>query len=445
MEFQLSHRSIPPIFSTESIRTQFDDIGPRIEKVVSQIIEKINNKEIKTAKGFNKHELIQSLEKMIFDRFKLKVHVITHLASAAIIPFYSNKNHIFLHEMFRGNLNIKDQNKLLKEFDQKKGSVNLEKATVDGIFSQYDHPLYLNFHELVEKLNLSAPEITAAILHELGHAFYACYYSDRTDRTNQVLAGIIRYNASDEKGDIEYIYREISKISQSIQKEDIDKILNGPRTVASVSFFKIVTEVVKSQTVNDSYNESAFEQRADNFASRFGYGKQLVLTLEKIHADSFDKNLNKRIMVQIGYMLPTAIYFAAFAVSALSFSFLGVLGMILYGFFLNIFIQLPREDNRVFTYDDLKIRYLRIRQDIIDQLKEIKEDKEVVKQMLESIYLIDEAVKTTAILRVLPSVISNFIFSNARQTVKSINHQQLLEALASSDLFVKSAELRLKA
>ena len=44
MEFQLSHRSIPPIFSTESIRTQFDDIGPRIEKVVGQIIEKIKNK-----------------------------------------------------------------------------------------------------------------------------------------------------------------------------------------------------------------------------------------------------------------------------------------------------------------------------------------------------------------------------------------------------------------
>lgn len=445
MEFQLSHRSIPPIFSTESIRTQFDDIGPRIEAVITRIIKIIQNKEIKSAKELSKHELIQSLEKMIFDRFKLKVHIVTHLAPAAIIPFFSNKNHIFLHEIIRGRVSDKDQNKLLKEFDQKKGSVNLEKATVDGIFSQYDHPLYLNFHELVEKLNLSIPEITATILHELGHAFYACYYSDRTDRTNQVLAGIIRHNTSNEKGDIEYIYREVSKISQNIQKEDIDKFLNGPRTVASVSFFKIVTEVVKSQTVNDSYNESAFEQRADNFASRFGYGKQLVLALEKIHVDSFDKNLNKRIMVQIGYMLPTAIYFAAFAVSALSFSFLGILGMILYGFFLNIFIQLPREDNRVFTYDDLKIRYLRIRQDIIDQLKEIKEDKEVVKQMLESIYLIDEAVKTTAILRVLPSVISNFIFSNARQTVKSINHQQLLEALASSDLFVKSAELRLKA
>lgn len=442
MEFQLSHRSTLPIFSTESIRTQFDDIGPRIEKVVSQIIEKINNKEIKTAKGFNKHELIQSLEKMIFDRFKLKVHVITHLAPAAIMPFYSNKNHIFLHEMFRGNLNIKDQNKLLKEFDQKKGSVNLEKATVDGIFSQYDHPLYLNFHTLIELYKMSSAEITAIILHELGHAFYACYYSDRTDRTNQILASMIRHLNNTETGDIEYIYREASKISSNIKKEEIDKMINGPRTVASASFFKVVSEIVRSQTVNDTYNETAFEQRADNFASRFGYGKSLVLSLEKISTGSGEKSLIVRTFVHLISSASTLILCFLLGVSILAANFLGI---IIFGFYTTILFTLSREDTRDYTYDDLKIRYLRVRQDIIDQLKEIKDDKEVVKQMLDNIYTIDEAVKSTSVVRTVPAIISNFIFSGARQAVSSIKEQQLLEALASNDLFVKSAELRLKA
>ncbi len=442
MEFQLSHRSIPPIFSTESIRTQFDDIGPRIEKVVSQIIEKINNKEIKTAKGFNKHELIQSLEKMIFDRFKLKVHVITHLASAAIIPFYSNKNHIFLHEMFRGNLNIKDQNKLLKEFDQKKGSVNLEKATVDGIFSQYDHPLYLNFYTLIELYKMSSAEITAIILHELGHAFYACYYSDRTDRTNQILASIVRHLNNTETGDIEYIYREASKISSNIKKEEIDKMINGPRTVASASFFKVVSEIVRSQTVNDTYNETAFEQRADNFASRFGYGKSLILSLEKISTGLDEKSLIVRTFVHLTSTVSTLILCFLLGVSILAANFLGI---IIFGFYTTILFTLSREDIRDYTYDDLKIRYLRVRQDIIDQLKEIKDDKEVVKQMLDNIYTIDEAVKSTTVVRTFPAIVSNFIFSGARQAVKSIHEQQFLEALASNDLFVKSAELRLKA
>lgn len=442
MEFQLSHRSIPPIFSTESIRTQFDDIGPRIEKVVSQIIEKINNKEIKTAKGFNKHELIQSLEKMIFDRFKLKVHVITHLAPAAIMPFYSNKNHIFLHEMFRGNLNIKDQNKLLKEFDQKKGSVNLEKATVDGIFSQYDHPLYLNFYTLIELYKMSSAEITAIILHELGHAFYACYYSDRTDRTNQILASIVRHLNNTETGDIEYIYREASKISSNIKKEEIDKMINGPRTVASASFFKVVSEIVRSQTVNDTYNETAFEQRADNFASRFGYGKSLILSLEKISTGLDEKSLIVRTFVHLTSTASTLILCFLLGVSILAANFLGI---IIFGFYTTILFTLSREDIRDYTYDDLKIRYLRVRQDIIDQLKEIKDDKEVVKQMLDNIYTIDEAVKSTTVVRTFPAIVSNFIFSGARQAVKSIHEQQFLEALASNDLFVKSAELRLKA
>lgn len=442
MEFQLSHRSIPPIFSTESIRTQFDDIGPRIEKVVSQIIEKINNKEIKTAKGFNKHELIQSLEKMIFDRFKLKVHVITHLAPAAIMPFYSNKNHIFLHEMFRGNLNIKDQNKLLKEFDQKKGSVNLEKATVDGIFSQYDHPLYLNFYTLIELYKMSSAEITAIILHELGHAFYACYYSDRTDRTNQILASIVRHLNNTETGDIEYIYREASKISSNIKKEEIDKMINGPRTVASASFFKVVSEIVRSQTVNDTYNETAFEQRADNFASRFGYGKSLILSLEKISTGLAEKSLIVRTFVHLTSTASTLILCFLLGVSILAANFLGI---IIFGFYTTLLFTLSREDIRDYTYDDLKIRYLRVRQDIIDQLKEIKDDKEVVKQMLDNIYTIDEAVKSTTVVRTFPAIVSNFIFSGARQAVKSIHEQQFLEALASNDLFVKSAELRLKA
>lgn len=442
MEFQLSHRSIPPIFSTESIRTQFDDIGPRIEAVISRIIKIIQNKEIKSAKELSKHELIQSLEKMIFDRFKLKVHIVTHLAPAAIMPFYSNKNHIFLHEMFRGNFNIKDQNKLLKEFDQKKGSVNLEKATVDGIFSQYDHPLYLNFHTLIELYKMSSAEITAIILHELGHAFYACYYSDRTDRTNQVLASMVRHLNNNETGDIDYIYREAIKISSKIKKEEIDKMMNGPRTVASTSFFKVVSEIVRSQTVDDTYNETAFEQRADNFASRFGYGKPLILSLEKMSVGSDEKSLLVRTCVHFLSLTSTILLCIFLGLSILVMNFSGI---IVFGFYTTILFAVNREDVRDYTYDDLKIRYLRVRQDIVDQLKEIKDDKEVVKQMLENIYTIDEAIKSTSVVRTLPAIISNFIFSGARQAVSSIKEQQLFEALASNDLFVKSAELRLKA
>lgn len=121
------------------------------------------------------------------------------------------------------------------------------------------------------------------------------------------------------------------------------------------------------------------------------------------------------------------------------------LGIIVFGFYTTILFAINREDVRDYTYDDLKIRYLRVRQDIVDQLKEIKDDKEVVKQMLENIYTIDEAIKSTSVVRILPAIISNFIFSGARQAVSSIKEQQLFEALASNDLFVKSAELRLKA
>lgn len=442
MEFQLNRRSAPPIFATESIRTQFDDIGAQIEAIVTNIAEVIENKTVKSAKSLKDHGLIKSLEKLIFDRFKIKVHVVTHLAPAAIMPFYSNKNHIFLNEIFRGRPNLTDQNKLLKQLDQKKGSVNLEKATVGGIFSEYDHPLYLNFHTLIGQFKLSSTEITTVMLHELGHAFYACYYSDRTDRTNQVLAGVVRHLHANETGDIEYVYRELSKVSSKIPKEEIDKMLNGPRTVAGAAFFKVVSEIVRAQTTDDTYNETAFEQRADNFASRFGYGKPLILSLEKLSAGSGEKNIATRTFVHLlnASLLLVLCFFLGITVLAAN-----VLGIIVFGFYTHLFFLLSREDYRDYTYDDLKFRYLRVRQDMIDQLKEIKEDKEVVKKMLDGIYAIDEAIKSTAVVRTLPSVISNFIFSGARQAAKSVKEQQLMEALASNELFVKSAELSLKA
>ena len=426
------------VLVTEGIDLQNDGFGERLEAIVAILVDDINTDKISES-GVRNHPSLKELEKAISSRLGMKVDLITNELLAAILPFYSNTSHIFINECFRGNFNIREQNKLLKTFDEKKGTVNLQTAKLTGIFSTYEHPLYMNFYELVKHFKMTAGEIVAAMIHELGHGFYACYYADRMDRTNQVLANVARALVGEEKGDIEYIFRELQTVTPSVTKDAVDKMVNGSRTVAGATWFKIVVGMVNSQTMDDTYNETAFEQQADAFASRFGYGKQLILGLDKLSAFTPEKSRALMVFSQMtlaaGTIFLACLVFAALAAGS-------VFGAFVFSFYSSLFLTLSREDVTDYTYDKLKFRYVRMRQDIVDQLKNIKLDKKRVKELLEMIYSIDECVKETAVMKSLPSVIANFIFSGARQADKSITDQQLLESLASNDLFLHAAELR---
>lgn len=425
------------IFVTEAIATQHDGFGERLETMVRAIVDEL--KANSSASITDKHPVVKMLEKAIFERFKLKVSIITDEHLAAILPFYSNKNHIFLPEFWRGQMTIRDQQKLLRAFDDRKGTVNLEKATLSGIFSEYDHPLYINFNVLVRHIDMSAAEITACILHELGHGFHACYYSDRTDRTNQVLANIARNLHSDKGGDIEYVYKELSTITPSITKESVDTMINGPKIVAGVMWFKTVVGVVKSQIDNDTYNKTSFEQSADNFASRFGYGKQIVIALDKLYQGTPEKNTAIFIISQT---LEIMTFILLLAVIIGATSVVAGLGAVVMMF---LKLTIARSDVKDMTYDEVKQRYLRIRMDAIDQLKHTKTRKDKVKEILESIYAMDLIVKETRVSTTIYSKLADFIFSGAREAKSSIEAQKMMEQLASNDLFMKSAEFKLMA
>jgi hypothetical protein len=101
-----------------------------------------------------------------------------------------------------------------------------------------------------------------------------------------------------------------------------------------------------------------------------------------------------------------------------------------------------REDKKDWTYDVLKQRYARVRNDLVNQLKTDDLDKDTLRTLLESIRVIDEVVENTVILHNFRSFVSNFVFSKAGFAKKSIAEQQLLELLSSNDLFVQSARLR---
>lgn len=425
--------------AAEHIDTQRDDFGQSLEKAFAFLLSDLDASQNKK-KNLSDHPSIKKIEDMIFDRFKLKVKIITNSELAAIMPFYSNRNHIFLPEFFRGLVSLRDQSKLLSQMESKQGTVNLKTATLGGIFSEYVHPLYLNIDVLTKTLDLSPGELAAVTLHEIGHGFNSCSYSDRTDEVNQVLATVAKriLNRQD-AGDVDYIYRELKKINPSVMKEEIDSVLNGPRVVAGLSWFRIFTKTVRNLMQNNKYNETAFEQLSDSFAARFGYGAHLSQGLKKILTHVPEYHNGVRAFIRFSEVVMIALM--GFYIFAMVTAF-GAIGIFLSSVLSYFFLYTQGESATDYTYDKLKERYVRIRQDIVDQLKDDSLPRDVVKSMLTDIYTMDEVIKEVKPYNNLLSGLSNILFADNRDAKASIELQQLMEKLASNELFVKSAQFK---
>jgi len=435
-----------------------DKIGVQMEEQVSKILNRLKDEpKIKdidlpdTPEG-------KALTKLIFDRFGIKVDFICDEHLAAIIPFYSNRNHIFLHEMLRGDITKRDQQKILNQSQTQKGVVNREKVYVSGIFSEYEHELYMNFRQLAA-INLTAPEIVAVLLHELGHAFNACEYSDRMETNNQVLADVFReMTQSNDKRDMVYIYRELKKVNKDVTEAEVDTIVNGNRVIAGYTWFKVIIGSVQGQLSNQTYSKTSFEAGSDMFANRFGYGRQIVSALDKLNKSSFWTS-GSHTQIWLSYFLQTM----SFVLTALMIhnrlamgGFFLAFGLTGFGvitlthalwmiFILVMAIRASGEDVRDFSYDEIKVRYGRIRNDLIEFLKRAKLSTDRTREVVDSIKDIDAVIHTSAEAKNLYTVLANVIFPGARAGANSVAEQQLLEKLTSSDLFLHSAELRLAA
>lgn len=426
----------------EMIDFQNDTFGQDMEQILTSLQEAILARTYRTQAMISASKECKDLTALIWRRLKMKVDLVVDNIAAAILPFYSNKNHIFLDEVFRGNFSIRDQEKILKAAQNRKGTVNNVKAQLGGIFSEYENILYINFADLFFNFKMSPSMVTAIILHELGHGFYACEYADRLESNNQPLANVaeVMLNKKENK-DVVYIYRELQTINSKVTEEEVDKIVNGNKVIAGATFFRVAIGAVEEQMKNNHYSRTSFEQMADNFASRFGYGKQLILALDRLHGHIGSPEKERGYLVFINIM--STMYFMMivfFMITMLFWSMLGLgLFMALLAFMM---LRLSGEDCKDYTYDELKVRYQRVRNDYIEKLKSLNVPSAQLKATLEDVYRMDRCINETHRQNLLLTKMANFLFANAGNANDSIKEQQLLEELTFNDLFLKSAELR---
>lgn len=433
-------------------------VGSLLEDQVKIIYEKIRD-------GWHDFEIekcdeVKAIEKIVFNEFGLRIQINASSQNpAAIIPFHLNENAILLDDYFKGSGFLKEQEFLKDKSKTKSGWVDENKIKVGGIFSDYINTVFMNFNMLYDMLKRSVRKTVAVFLHEIGHGFYACAYTNRMDETNQIISAAMRKGAETKENKVEVLYKEFKDKGMEIRKETLQGLTSkDPITLGKVAF-NLTNEVVYSQMVSSKYNETSFEQLADNFATRLGYGKELIEALEKLtpfgvrHNYLFTFFISAVNSWKILYnILDSVFYFLKLNEGNTIFKIMGffqifkVIRILLFSVVMIAYmVYTSGEAGKDYTYDDLVKRYNRVRNQMIEMIKKKQLSKAQAQNVIRSIEQIGELIKGCNAYRGPLDFLFNTFNPKDRRAKSSIERQQAIEDLMSNSLFVVALKAKISA
>lgn len=448
------HAPSAVLYTPESIAFQKNDsFGPQLEAVVSKYKDLVdagaNQKAIRAAK-----ELKVELEAVIFRRLGLSVSLITDGYLAATIPNVFIPHNPMIQDVAREFFEVwgkgaQDKLEKLKN-NTIVGTVNTETATVSGWFSQQKAPLFVNFKALFSSYGLTVPQVVAVILHELGHDFNAVIFSANINTTNQIVADIARHiTSSDRGGDVNYIYAKLKLIDRKASKDIAEALASGNRVVLSVGTFRLLNLITQSVMNNHVYDRTSFEATSDQFVSRFGYGAFLFQALEALQRDSSEYEQSKAAfaasaiaLFMFGWLAWVYALVALFGPVLLKIPF----GLLSYGFGKLCLIVL--DANSVSgsdrTYDNLRDRYMRIRLQLVEMIKDPDIDRAAKTTLLEEIKLLDIAISQKKVFDNPITKMLLLVSSKDQRAEANIKLQRDIESLLANEMFVAANELQVK-
>ena len=433
----------------ELIGYQNNDPFPgKLTSLLNSIYKDINNNVYKNNKEIiTKAPQIKSIEKLIKERFNMNVIFDKELHEyipAAIIPFLSdylteatalkNISASTLGNLF-GSTNIfkhiksldKEKEDYFKRIHNRKGFVDLKNARVGGYLADVKNYLIINFF-ILKKEGITTEELCAIILHELGHAFVGLETHHRLSTTNSTIAEVLNDINNNKVDKAYYTFKKKFDI------KDIENASLGNNNEVVDFYGKIANTYLgelNSQLINNKYDETNYENLADGFASRFNVNRELVSGLNKIHLNYGSTLENNRMIYSTLFIIDLTLHLMLLALT-------GVIGVVLCSYLM---LAIYGNRNNTMTYDFPIERYNRIKNSIINNLKNKHLPKVLVKDLLEQYYFIDEVINKSMYFKGVLPRIADFIIPENRNNQYYIALQQTIENNLSSVLFLKSAEV----
>ena len=437
-------------FATEMIDYQVEDSFPKqLTTMLAEIFDDMFTGRFASTNDVLKSPYKKAMESLIFKRFGLNVvldHRLHQYLPAAIIPFNSDvllrskkdklkfnlQPNLLVKGMFTRGLtghisNIeRSREKMAKDLNNKKGWISLKTAKVGGYLSEMQHWLIIDFNWMYNK-GLSPEEGCAVILHELGHAFTGLETHYKFVTTNTAISAVMEDLNQNKPDKAYYTYKRYFGISdlQEAQLSESSEVTDfyGPLAKRYIS-------TMSSQFLNSKYDETNFENMADEFSSRFGMGQYLVTALHKLHLSSRSiatsrKQVYLNLFLNWVFVAIVLYYATAFCIILMGLTFIFFSG----------------KHNHDMTYDIPKDRYGRIRNSIANQLKDGTLTKEQQESLVTQYELIDSIMNDTYAWKSILDTIALYVKPEAIRAVWGIEGQQAAETALNNVLFVKSAKL----
>lgn len=368
------------------------------------------------------HEIAQTLSKIVRHHSNLNIaFIFGDLEPCIQIPMV-DKNNILVNSFLRNYVDSNDGLRMIANAEGvARGTVNLRTGKVTGVYSDLEAKVHLPVDMLASE-KYEVEEVAAITLHEIGHLLTYFEYMARTVTTNQALAGMSK--ALDGSAGVDEREAVFITVKKALKLDDLDTAELAKSNNKKVAEVVVVTNVAKksqSELGSNVYDFSTWEYLADQYAARQGAGRYVVTALDKLYRGVWNISFRS---------LPAYLAFEAlklvslFTVPALALLFMAM------------------DSTGDGTYDQPGARFKRVRNQIVENLKDKKLSKDDQERLAADLVVIDDCLQQMADRRQLIGVIWDFMLPSARKARNQMLLQKELEDLAANDLFVKAAALK---
>lgn len=423
----------------ETIAFQSKDFGLQLEAVIEEALTgNISAKEIDKT-------ISPRLSKIVYDTTGLKTQFVFNCDSDPISFPSVFKNNLILSDN-EANYTKRQANSVVKYIKENKlvNTVNIKTAKVTGLFSEVTSPIMFSW-EIIKHFRLTKEEVVAVLLHEIGHIFTFYEYQNRFVTSNQVLAALLMSAKNDTVEEFTYVYKTASEVLTG-NKNSLDALeTTKDSTIITTIVIDKTIEAFKSQTQSLYTDSVSAEQLADAFAARFGYAKAFITASEKMFLYS---ELDKRPFLR---NCMHAVEIAALITKTILTVFVSIVNPFIAAGLCTLYVSAILKINSTTgansrdTYDDQRVRYLRMKEQLIEHIKDRSLPPSEVKKLIEDLDTIEPVIEQYAKSAYQPLIVQaiNYVFRRHRIANDVKNMQRTLEELASNELFVRSAQLSL--
>lgn len=353
------------------------------------------------------------------------------------IPMVS-KNNVLINSFIRNFLNSNDGLKMINDAGEAvRGTVNIKTGKVSGVFSDIESTIHLPIYMLVST-KFDAEEMAAITLHEVGHLFTYYEFMSRSVTTNQCLAGMAK--ALDGSSSIEQRESVLMSVREAMNLKDMDVKELAKSNAKNVIDVVVITNIAKnaeSELGSNVYDFSTWEYLADQYAARQGAGRYIVTGLEKLYKGSFNISFRST---------PSFLAMEAFKAMMMIAPVIAVgtpaLAGLAGGFLNLVFMLIAMDGAGDGTYDRPGARFKRVRNQVIENLKDRKLPRDTQERLQADLVAIDEVLHHVNDRRQLLGVIWDTVSPSARRAWNQFKLQRELEDIAANDLFVQASKLK---